>query len=100
MAWTSFDKPAKMYKVSSRGGANNETKIHPTQKPVKIYKMILRDFADQGFTILDTHLGSGSNRIACFDAGIDFTAFELDKIYFNDQEKRFQNHIKQLTFNF
>lgn len=56
MAWTSFDYPAKLYRLSSRGGANNEVKIHPTQKPVKLYNKIFKDFATPGMKVLDTHL--------------------------------------------
>jgi site-specific DNA-methyltransferase (adenine-specific) len=71
-------------------------RIHPTQKPVKLYEWLLRNYAKQGDKILDTHLGSGSSRIAAYNGGFDFTGFELDKDYFDAAEKRFQNHIKQL----
>ena len=74
---------------------NKEFKIHPTQKPVKLYKWLLENYAKQGDTILDTHLGSGSSRIACYDMGFDFTGYELDKDYFDLQEKRFNTHINQ-----
>lgn len=90
MAWTSFDKPAKMFRCSNKGGANSEEKIHPTQKPVKLYEWILKNFATEGDTILDTHLGSGSNRIAAYKMGFDFTGIEKDEIYHSDQQKRFE----------
>lgn len=90
MAWTSYDKPAKMYRISNTGGANKEEKIHPTQKPVILYKRILKDFAEEGFKIIDTHLGSGTSRQACHEMGYDFVGYELSEIRFNDQEKRFQ----------
>ena len=70
-------------------------RIHPTQKPVQLYKWLLRNYAKLGDKILDTHLGSGSSRIACFDGGFDFVGFEIDKDYYEAQEKRFQNHILQ-----
>lgn len=72
-----------------------DSKIHPTQKPVKLYEWLLMNYAKEGDKILDTHLGSGSSRIAAYNLGFDFTACELDKEYFNAQEKRFQQHIAQ-----
>ena len=75
----------------------NERRIHPTHKPVLIYKRFLLDYAKEGDKILDTHLGSGSSRIACWDGGFDFVGFELDKEYFDAQEKRFNNHKAQLN---
>lgn len=74
---------------------NPEKRIHPTQKPVDLYKWILKNYAKPGQTIFDSHVGSGSIRIACHDLGFDFIGCELDKDYFDAQEKRFQNHIKQ-----
>lgn len=74
-----------------------EPRIHPTQKPVALYKWLLTNYAKPGDTILDTHLGSGSSRIAAYDLGFDFTGFELDKDYFDAQERRFQNHIRQAS---
>jgi site-specific DNA-methyltransferase (adenine-specific) len=75
--------------------ANKEKRIHPTQKPVALYKWLLINYAKEGDKILDTHLGSGSSRIAAYDLGFDFTGYELDKDYFNAQEQRFANHIAQ-----
>jgi len=75
---------------------NKEERIHPTQKPVALYKWLLKNYAKQGDKILDTHLGSGSSRIAAYEMGFDFTAFELDKEYFEAQEKRYKAHIAQL----
>ena len=96
LAWTSFDRPAKMYRVSNNGGNNNETKIHPTQKPVKLYEWIFKNYAEEGQKILDTHLGSGSSRIAAYNYKLDFTGYEIDKDYFEAAEKRFKNHVAQL----
>ena len=101
IAWTSFKKPVR--KVFWRWNGllqqdmkNKEERIHPTQKPVALYKWLLSNYAKQGDKILDTHLGSGSSRIAAYEMGFDFTAFELDTEYFEAQEKRYKAHIAQL----
>jgi site-specific DNA-methyltransferase (adenine-specific) len=72
-----------------------EDRIHPTQKPIALYKWILKNYAKPGDKILDTHLGSGSSRIAAYDMGFDFTGFEIDPDYFAAQEKRFQQFKAQ-----
>lgn len=95
LAWTSFDCPASIIHLSNTGGANKETKIHPTQKPIALYHWILKKFAKQGDKILDTHLGSGSSRIAAYKMGFDFYATEIDKDYFEAQEKRFKEACLQ-----
>ncbi len=100
LAWTSFDKTIRVFDLS-RGGAMGDhnkygEKMHPTQKPVALYKWLLSNYAKPGDKILDTHLGSGSSRIAAYDLGFDFYATELDKDYFDAQEKRFQNFKSQL----
>ena len=74
---------------------NKETRIHPTQKPIALYKWILDKYAKQGDKILDTHLGSGSIAIACHDYGFDLTACELDKEYFDKAMQRINNHTAQ-----
>ncbi len=74
----------------------NEKRIHPTQKPIALYQWLLQTYAKPGDNILDTHLGSGSSRIAAFDMNFDFTGIELDKNHFDNQNKRFNNHISQL----
>ncbi len=89
-AWTSFDKPAKLVAISNRGGDADRNKFHPTQKPIKLYQWILEKFAKPGDKILDTHLGSGSSRIAAYRMGFDFYGTEIDKEYFDEQEKRFR----------
>ena len=93
LAWTSFDKPAAMIRLSNTGGANKETKIHPTQKPKALYHWIYKKYANPGDKVLDTHLGSGSNRIVAFKMGFDFYATEIDVEYFKSQEKRFRRDI-------
>lgn len=96
-AWTSFNENAKMYECFSSG---IEDRFHPTQKPVSLYTWVLRYFAHHGDKILDTHLGSGSSRIAAYDAGLDFYGYEIDKEYFEAQEQRFYNHTAQLRIDF
>ena len=77
---------------------NKETRIHPTQKPVKLYDWIFKNYLPEGGKVLDTHLGSGSSRIAAHKAGnIDFIACELDKGYFDAQERRYKDFASQLT---
>jgi site-specific DNA-methyltransferase (adenine-specific) len=91
-AWTSFNYPSKLYKYDNRTG----NKIHPTQKPIYIYKKLLKDFAKEGDKILDTHLGSVSSVIACIDGGFDMTGIEIDEDYFKAGVQRVQNHVRQL----
>lgn len=96
-AWTSFDINAKKW----NGKTGNETavsnRIHPTQKPVRLYQWLLKNYAKSGDKILDTHLGSGSIAIACYDMGFDLTGYEIDKDYYDAAVKRLENHKKQLT---
>ena len=75
--------------------ANKEDRFHPCQKPVALYKWIFQTYAKSGAKILDTHLGSGSSRIAAYDMNIDFYGYEIDKTYFDLQEQRFAKHIAQ-----
>jgi site-specific DNA-methyltransferase (adenine-specific) len=74
---------------------NKENRIHPTQKPIALYKWLLQKYAKPGWTIFDSHVGSGSIRIACHDLGFDFEGCEIDNDYWQAQEKRFNNHIMQ-----
>lgn len=96
LAWTSFDGPAAMFKYSNIGGANRETKIHPTQKPKQLYKFLLNKFAYQGEKVFDSHGGSMSIAIACDELGFPLVLCEIDKKYYDDGVKRYQNHKKQL----
>jgi site-specific DNA-methyltransferase (adenine-specific) len=96
IAYTSFNKPTRIFLqnriiLQQEGGT-----IHPTQKPVKLYEWLLMNYAKEGDKILDTHLGSGSIAIACHNLGFDLTACELDKEYFNAAMKRLNNHTAQL----
>jgi len=95
MAWTSFDKAPKMFRYSAY--LDKQSKLHPTQKPICLYDWIFNKYAKPTDTILDTHLGSGSSRIAAERAGLNFIGFELDADYYQAQEKRFKNHVSQLT---
>jgi site-specific DNA-methyltransferase (adenine-specific) len=74
---------------------NKEIRIHPTQKPVKLYEWLLMKYAKEGDTILDTHLGSGSIAIACHNLGYDLTGYEIDKEYFEAAKKRIEQHKQQ-----
>jgi site-specific DNA-methyltransferase (adenine-specific) len=94
LVWTSLDKPAKIMKKSSM----DLDRFHPTQKPIYVYEWMFKYCKTQeNDLILDTHLGSGSSRIAAERAGLNFIGFELDADYYHAQEKRFKNHVSQLT---
>lgn len=77
--------------------SKNEKRIHPTQKPIALYTWIFNRYAKPGNKILDTHLGSGSSRIAAHNAGLDFVGFEIDPGYFKAQEERYAAHIAQMS---
>ena len=91
-AYSSIQSPAKIFRYSV---LTEQDKIHPTQKPICLYKWILDKYAKQGDKILDTHLGSGSIAIACHDYGFELTACELDKEYFDKAMQRITNHTNQ-----
>ena len=76
---------------------NKEVRIHPTQKPVALYEWLLTNYAKEGDRILDTHLGSGSSRIAAYNLGFDFVGCEIDKEYFDKQEERFARRTAQTS---
>ena len=97
-AWVSMGlkKPAKVFTYSIMKH-NHTNKIHPTQKPVKLYEWLLDNYAEEGQTILDTHLGSGSIALACHNRGYSLTGFEIDKEYFDAAQKRLEIHQSQLT---
>ncbi|HAS92346.1 MAG TPA: site-specific DNA-methyltransferase [Clostridiales bacterium] len=95
LAWTSFDKAMRIF-TYARAKALKEGKIHPTQKPVDLYKWLLQNYAKDGDTILDTHFGSLSIGIACHDLKFDLTAIELDKDYYEQAKQRLINHQRQL----
>ena len=74
---------------------NKENRIHPTQKPVALYKWLLQNYAKEGDKILDTHLGSGSIAIACYYMGFDLTGSELDKDYYTAMMERIERETAQ-----
>lgn len=96
LAYSSFDVPTRVF-VLNRVALLQEGTIHPTQKPTALYRWIYSRYAKPGDKILDTHLGSGSSRIAAYDAGLDFVGYEIDKEYFDKQEERYQRHISQIS---
>ena len=92
MAWSSIQKPAKMWKLSV---LKEQNKIHPTQKPIQLYEWLLMNNSEKGFKILDTHLGSGSIAIACHNLGFELTACELDVEYYDKAIQRIKDHTSQ-----
>ena len=96
MAWASFTSPAKAFRMSRVEAYTNQSKIHPTQKPTRLYEWILHNYAKPNDLILDTHLGSGSSRIAAYKGGFNFVGFEIDQEYYEKQEKRFNDFKSQL----
>ena len=102
LAWTSFDTAVRKIQwrwngMLQQNMKDKEERIHPTQKPVKLYEWLLMNYAKEGDKILDTHLGSGSIAIACHNLGFDLTACELDTDYYNAALKRLKQHQAQLT---
>lgn len=95
LAWTSGDKTLKKVTVPYSGFIGSEGKIHPTQKPVKLYQWLLENYAEPGQRILDTHLGSGSSAIAAHYFGCDFVGIELDPDYFAAAKARIENETRQ-----
>ena len=88
-AWTSFDEPARLIQINS----NQPGRIHPTQKPVALYRWLLKNYAKPGQRILDTHLGSGSIAIACDLEGFDLVGCEIDADYIAGARKRLADHL-------
>ena len=102
MAYLSMTKSVNICEIVWNGMIqhdmkNKEVRIHPTQKPVKLYEWLLMNYAKEGDKILDTHLGSGSIAIACHNLNYNLTACELDKEYFDAAIKRLKQHQQQLT---
>ena len=106
LAWTSIDGKCKMVRFSDIGNMSGfdgklrvdykmKPKIHPTQKHAKLYEWLLMNYAKEGDTILDTHLGSGSIAIACHNLGFELTGYEIDKEYFEAAKKRIEQHKQQ-----
>lgn len=102
LAWTSFDKAVRKFSFRWQGMLqgdmkNKERRIHPTQKPVALYKWILANYANEGDLILDTHVGSASSLIACEDMGLKYVGFEIDPTFYKESKERLDNHAAQLS---
>ena len=97
LAWCSIQRPIKMFTYSV---LTEKNKIHPTQKPVKLYEWLLTHYAKQGDKILDTHVGSASSLIACYNMNFEYVGFELDKDYYESATKRIEENKNQLRFEF
>ena len=94
MAWTSFDSVAKTFYQSPM---QDKFRFHPTQKPVALYEWLLNNYAKKGDKILDTHVGSASSLIACYNLGFDYVGFELDKDYYRLASKRLEDVKAQVS---
>ena len=95
IAWQNVRQQTRVIKLHS--SQVREVRIHPNQKSVILYKWLLQNYAKPGQTIFDSHVGSGSIRIACHDMGFDFTGTEIDLDYYNAQEERYKAHASQQT---
>jgi site-specific DNA-methyltransferase (adenine-specific) len=94
LAWTSFSTTCKKFDKTVQ---SDRFRIHPTQKPVKLYEWLLKNYAKEGDRILDTHLGSGSSAIAAHYGGFDFVGCELDEDYYRASVKRFDSETSQMA---
>jgi len=101
IAYSSFQVATRMINLNRGLIAQKGGSIHPTQKPVELYRHLLQNYAEKGQKILDTHLGSGSIAIACYDMGCELTSCEIDAEYYDNAMKRIQIHTAQqmLSFN-
>ena len=95
-AWTSFTGNAKVFECAPQGRPD-DPRFHPTQKPVELYQWIYNLYTEPGQKIFDPYLGSGSSRIAAYDAGLDFVGCEIDPVYFAKEEERFERHTAQYS---
>lgn len=105
IAYCSFHNRTEIFRYTWNGMIqgnmkNKEKRIHPTQKPVSLYKWILKNYANQGDKIVDTHGGSGSICIACYDMGFDLDWYEKDKAHFSNAYKRFEEHTSIMQMDF
>ena len=95
LAYTSFNRALRRVKINRGQLMVEGGTIHPTQKPIKLYDWVIQNYCAEANLILDTHVGSGSSRIAAYRNGYDFVGFEIDKDYFEAQEKRFKTELMQ-----
>lgn len=103
LAWTSFDRAVRMFRYAWNGMLqgdmkNKEKRIHPTQKPIRLYTWILQNYAKEGDLILDTHVGSASSLIACERMGFQYVGFEIDKEYYRLAQKRLEEERAQVKW--
>jgi len=94
-AWTSFDKPSKIYRGLTDNRSRGIERIHVCQKPIKLYRWLLQIYAKPDDKILNTHVGSASSLIACEDLGFEFIGYEIDKDYYDSAMKRIENYLLQ-----
>lgn len=104
IAWTNIDEPCRIYAhlwdgMRQEDMKHKEKRIHPTQKPVALYKWLLRCYAQKGDIILDTHVGSASSLIACYDLGFDYVGFEIDEEYYKQASERLEAVKAQIRFD-
>lgn len=107
LAYSSFNKSLKRFTYQWNGmlqggfgdKSKNEVRIHPSQKPVKLYQWLLENYAEPGQNILDTHLGSGSSAIAAHYFGVDFVGCEIDETFFHETLERFDRETAQVAIN-
>ena len=104
LAWTSFDSAVRKFKYRWNGMLqenmkNKESRIHPTQKPVALYEWILSRYAKDGDIILDTHVGSASSLIACYNTNHKFVGFELDEYYYKVSKQRLDTEMAQMRLS-
>lgn len=101
LAWTSYKKPMRIYRRRWGGNELNaglkEERIHPTQKPVSLYSWLLGRFAEPGYKILDTHVGSASSLIACHQAGLEYWGFEIDPVFYELASARLEGAKAQMS---
>ena len=101
LAYHSFSDVTRKFKwrwngMLQQNMKDKQQRIHPTEKPIKLYEWLLNNYAKEGDKILDTHLGSGSIALACWDLGFDLTGYEIDKEYYDGAVKRLNNHKAQI----
>ena len=101
-AWTSFKSPARRYFFKWNGllqgdMKHKEERIHPTQKPVKLYEWLLSNYAKPGDRILDTHVGSASSLIACHRGGFEYWGYEIDEVYYKQASERLEREKAQVN---
>ena len=99
LAYSSFKRALRVVEIGRHILHKEGITFHPTQKPIALYEWLLRNYAKTGDKILDTHLGSGSSRIAAYKLGFDFWGFEIDEDYFRDADKRFLESIAMTLFD-